>query len=153
MSQQGYVSRYDWQTGNNYGVRPTHPDANVKLRFNWNSAINIDPFDNSIIYFGSQFVHKSTDKGETWTVISPDLTTNDPEKLKQSESGGLTMDATGAENHCTVLVIEPSPVEKDMLWAGTDDGRVHYTTDGGQNWTDVSKKYYRFTKRQLDCTD
>ncbi|NRD23955.1 hypothetical protein HNV10_11915 [Winogradskyella litoriviva] len=139
MSQQGYVSRYDWQTGNNYGVRPTHPNANVKLRFNWNSAINIDPFNNSTIYFGSQFVHKSTDKGETWTVISPDLSTNNPSKLKQSESGGLTMDATGAENHCTILVIEPSPVEKDMLWAGTDDGRVHYTTNGGESWTEVTK--------------
>jgi photosystem II stability/assembly factor-like uncharacterized protein len=139
MSQQGYVSRYDWQTGNNYSVRPIHPDPEVELRFNWNSAINIDPFDNSTIYFGSQFVHKSTDKGETWTVISPDLTTNDPEKQKQSESGGLTMDATGAENHTTILVIEPSPAEKDMLWAGTDDGRVHYTTDGGMEWTDVSK--------------
>jgi photosystem II stability/assembly factor-like uncharacterized protein len=139
MSQQGYVSRYDWQTGNNYGVRPTHPDADVKLRFNWNSAINIDPFDNSTLYFGSQFVHKSTDKGETWTVISQDLSTNDPEKQKQSESGGLTMDATGAENHCTILVIEPSPLEKDMLWAGTDDGRVHYTTDGGDSWNEVTK--------------
>ena len=139
MSQQGYVSRYDWKTGNNYGVRPTHPDPDVDLRFNWNSAINIDPFDNSTIYFGSQFVHKSTDKGETWKVISPDLTTNDPEKQKQSESGGLSMDATGAENHTTILVIEPSPVEKDMLWVGTDDGRVHYTIDGGNNWTDVSK--------------
>ncbi|WP_412560366.1 VPS10 domain-containing protein [Winogradskyella sp. MIT101101] len=138
MSQQGFVSRYDWKTGNNYGVRPTHPDPDVQLRFNWNSAINIDPFDNSTIYFGSQFVHKSTDKGETWEVISPDLTTNDPEKQKQSESGGLTMDATGAENHTTILVIEPSPVEKDMLWVGTDDGRVHYTQDGGDNWTDVS---------------
>ena len=139
MSQQGYVSRYDWQTGNNYGVRPTHPDADVRLRFNWNSAINIDPFDNSTIYFGSQFVHKSTDKGETWSVISPDLSTNDPEKQKQSESGGLTMDATGAENHCTILVIEPSTVEKNMLWAGTDDGRVHYTTDGGSKWIEVTK--------------
>ncbi|WP_115461468.1 VPS10 domain-containing protein [Winogradskyella aurantiaca] len=139
MSQQGYVSRYDWQTGNNFGVRPTHPDPEVRLRFNWNSAINIDPFDTSTIYFGSQFVHKSTDKGETWTVISQDLTTNDPEKQKQSESGGLTMDATGAENHCSILVIEPSPLEQDMLWAGSDDGRVHYTTDGGANWTDVSK--------------
>ena len=138
MSQQGNVTRYDWQTGNNYGVKPTHPDADVKLRFNWNSAINIDPFDNSTIYFGSQFVHKSTDKGETWTVISPDLTTNDPEKQKQSESGGLSMDATGAENHTTILVIEPSVVEKDMLWAGSDDGRVHYTTNGGDSWTEVT---------------
>ena len=139
MSQQGFVSRYDWQTGNNYTVRPTHEDPEVRLRFNWNSAINIDPFNNSTIYFGSQFVHKSTDKGQTWTVISPDLTTNDPEKQKQSESGGLTMDATGAENHCTVLVIEPSPLEKDMLWIGTDDGRVHITQNGGASWTEVTK--------------
>lgn len=139
MSQQGFVLRYDHITGNNYIVRPTHPDPEVELRFNWNSAIGQDPFDNATVYFGSQFVHKSTDKGLTWTVISPDLTTNDPEKQKQSESGGLTMDATGAENHCTVLVVEPSTVEQNMLWAGTDDGRVHYTQDGGNTWTDVSK--------------
>ncbi|AEH01806.1 hypothetical protein [Lacinutrix sp. 5H-3-7-4] len=138
MSQQGYVSRYDWQTGNNYMVRPTHPDANVLLRFNWNSAINIDPFDNSTVYFGSQFVHKSTDKGDTWKIISPDLTTNDPKKQKQRDSGGLTIDATGAENHCTILVIEPSPIEKNMLWVGTDDGRVHVTKNNGDTWEDVS---------------
>ena len=139
MSQQGFVSRYDWQTGNNYSVRPTHPDPDVLLRFNWNSAINIDPFNNSTLYFGSQFVHKSTDKGLTWDIISPDLTTNDPSKQKQSESGGLTMDATGAENHTTILVIEPSPLEQNMMWAGTDDGRVHYTQNGGQSWNEVTK--------------
>ena len=139
MSQQGFVSRYDWKTGNNYIVRPTPPDAATKLRFNWNAAIGQDPFDNSTVYFGSQFVHKSTDKGLTWSVISPDLTTNDPEKLKQGESGGLTMDATGAENHCTILVIEPSTLEKDMLWASTDDGRVHYTQNGGTSWTEVTQ--------------
>ena len=138
MSQQGYVSRYDWKTGNNYTVRPTHPDPEVKLRFNWNAAINIDPFNNSTLYFGSQFVHKSTDKGLTWKIISTDLTTNDSEKQKQDESGGLTMDATGAENHTTILVIEPSTLEQNMLWVGTDDGRVHYTQNGGQNWTDVT---------------
>ncbi|MEM8927199.1 MAG: hypothetical protein AAGC45_03265 [Bacteroidota bacterium] len=138
MSQQGFVSRYDWKTGNNYIVRPTPPDAETKLRFNWNAGIGQDPFDNATVYFGSQFVHKSTDKGLTWSVISPDLTTNDPEKQKQSESGGLTMDATGAENHCTILVIEPSPVEKDMLWVGTDDGRIHLTQNGGQSWTEVT---------------
>ncbi|MCM8570750.1 hypothetical protein NE848_15245 [Gramella jeungdoensis] len=138
MSQQGYVSRYDYLTGNNYTVKPTHPDPEVELRFNWNSAINIDPFDNNTLYFGSQFVHKSTDKGLTWEVISPDLTTNDPEKQRQEESGGLTIDATGAENYTTILVIEPSPLEKDMIWVGTDDGKVHYTTNGGENWVDVS---------------
>ncbi|RKF02861.1 sortilin (neurotensin receptor 3) [Tenacibaculum lutimaris] len=139
MSQQGFVSRYDYETGNNYTVRPTHPDPDVKLRFNWNSAINIDPFDNSTLYFGSQFVHKSTDKGLTWKVISPDLTTNDKAKLNQHESGGLTMDATGAENHCTILVIEPSPLEKNMLWVATDDGQVHITQNGGATWTNVAK--------------
>ncbi|WP_405352154.1 WD40/YVTN/BNR-like repeat-containing protein [Nonlabens sp. Asnod3-H03] len=139
MSQQGYVSRYDWQTGNNYSVRPTHPDPDVQLRFNWNAAINMDPFDSATLYFGSQFVHKSTDKGLTWKVISPDLTTNDPEKQKQSESGGLTMDATGAENHTTILVIEPSALERDVLYTGSDDGRVHITKNGGDSWDDISK--------------
>ncbi len=138
MSQEGFVLRYDWKTGNNYIVRPTPPDAETKLRFNWNAGIGQDPFDNNTIYFGSQFVHKSTDKGLTWQVISPDLTTNDPEKQKQSESGGLSMDATGAENYTTILVVEPSPLEKDMLWVSTDDGRVHYTLNGGTSWTDVS---------------
>ncbi|MEZ4808916.1 MAG: hypothetical protein R2819_01035 [Allomuricauda sp.] len=138
MSQQGFVSRYDWKTGNNYIVRPTPPDATTQLRFNWNAGIGQDPFDHSTVYFGSQFVHKSTDKGLTWEVISPDLTTNDKEKQKQSDSGGLTMDATGAENHCTVIVIEPSPVEKDMLWVGTDDGRVHFTQNGGASWVEVT---------------
>ncbi|WP_282050129.1 VPS10 domain-containing protein [Maribacter aquivivus] len=138
MSQQGYVQRFDHETGDNYIVRPTPPDATTELRFNWNSAISQDPFDNSTIYFGSQFVHKSIDKGLTWKVISPDLTTNDPEKQKQSESGGLSMDATGAENHTTILVIEPSAVEKDMLWSGSDDGRVHYTQNGGGTWTEVT---------------
>ena len=139
MSQQGFVSRYDWKTGNNYLVRPTHPDPKVRLRFNWNAAIGQDPFSNTTVYFGSQFVHKSTDKGLTWKVISPDLTTNDPEKQKQSESGGLTLDATGAENHCTLLVIEPSPLEQNMLWTASDDGRVHYTQNGGENWIEVTK--------------
>ncbi|MEP2239249.1 MAG: hypothetical protein ABJI22_12870 [Maribacter sp.] len=138
MSQQGNVQRFDHVTGDNYIVRPTPPDADTQLRFNWNSAISQDPFDNSTVYFGSQFVHKSTDKALTWKVISQDLTTNDPEKQKQSESGGLSMDATGAENHTTILVIEPSPVEKDMLWTGSDDGRVHYTQNGGATWIDVT---------------
>jgi len=134
MSQEGYVSRYDYLTGNNYLVRPTHPDPAVRLRFNWNSAINIDPVDPKTLYFGSQFVHKSTDKGLSWQIISPDLTTNDSQKQKQDESGGLTMDATGAENHTTILVIEPSVLNPAILWVGTDDGRVHLSQNGGASW-------------------
>lgn len=138
MSQQGFVSRYDKVTGYNHFIRPTHPDPDMRLRFNWNSAIALDPFDNSTIYFGSQFVHKSTNKGDTWTVISPDLTTNDPEKQKQDESGGLTMDATGAENQTTILAISPSPVQKGVIWAATDDGIIQLTKDGGSTWNKVS---------------
>jgi len=139
MSQEGTVYRYDSETGYNVLIRPTPVSKEVKLRFNWNAAIARDPFEAETLYFGSQFVHKSTDKGMTWTSISGDLTSNDPDKQNQHESGGLTLDATGAENYCTILVIEPSPLEKGMLWVGTDDGRVHYTQDGGQNWKDVGR--------------
>ena len=100
MSQQGSVGRYDRVTGNTKNIKPTHPNPDLKLRYNWNSAIAINPTDQETIYFGSQFVHKSSDKGHTWEIISPDLTTNNKEKQKQHESGGITMDATGAENHC-----------------------------------------------------
>lgn len=139
MSQQGNVLRYDKLTGRSKRIKPGHPDLDIRLRFNWNAAIAQDPFDNNTIYFGSQFVHKSTDKGDSWDVISDDLTTNDPEKQKQNESGGLTIDATGAENYTTILVIEPSPTEQGVLWAGTDDGNVQVTRDGGTTWKNVSK--------------
>lgn len=138
MSQQGNVGRVDLETGTSRYVRPTHPEGEP-LRFNWNAAINFDPFDEETIYFGSQFVHKSTDRGESWEIISPDLTTNDPEKQKQHESGGLTMDATGAENFTTILAIEPSPLEQGLIWVGTDDGKVHITRDGGNTWTDLTR--------------
>jgi photosystem II stability/assembly factor-like uncharacterized protein len=138
MSQQGFVVRYDRETGNNRIVRPTHPDSDMRLRFNWNSAIAVDPIDNHTVYFGSQFVHKSTDKGSTWEVISPDLTSNNPEKQKQHESGGLTIDATGAENNTTILAISPSPVKQGVIWVGTDDGIVQVSKDGGSTWANVS---------------
>jgi photosystem II stability/assembly factor-like uncharacterized protein len=140
MSQQGYLARYDRQTGHSTTIRPTHPDPKVKLRYNWNSALAQDPFDHATIYYGSQFVHKSTDRGNTWEVISGDLTTNNPEKQKQGESGGLTMDATGAENHCTILAITPSTLENGTIWVGTDDGNVQLTRDGGKTWKDVTPK-------------
>lgn len=140
MAQQGFVVRYDRETGHQRFIQPTHPDPDMRLRFNWNAAIAQDPFDNSVIYFGSQFVHKSTDKGSTWEIISPDLTTNDPEKQKQDESGGLTMDATGAENNTTILAISPSPLQQGVMWVGTDDGLVQLTRDGGKSWTNVTPK-------------
>ncbi|MBN2730799.1 MAG: hypothetical protein JXR26_00085 [Balneolaceae bacterium] len=137
MSQQGNIGRVDRQTGSSRFVQPTHPEGE-KLRFNWNSAVNFDPFDEETIYFGSQYVHKSTDRGETWEIISPDLTTDDPEKQKQYNSGGLTMDATGAENFTTILAIEPSPIEQGVIWVGTDDGKIHLTRNGGKSWNDLT---------------
>ena len=139
-AQQGYAGIYDRKTGYNESIRPTYPEGNVELRFNWNVGMARDPQRPSTIYFGSQFVHKSTDDGQNWEIISPDLTTNDPEKQKQGESGGLTMDATGAENYCTIIVIEPSPLNSDLLWVGTDDGNVQLSRNGGESWTNVSSK-------------
>ena len=139
MSQGGNVSRIDKNTGYSKSIKPRHEEG-VDLRYNWNAAIAQDPFDNSTIYFGSQFVHKSENKGNDWAVISPDLTTNDTSKQHQLTSGGLTYDVTGAENFTTILTINPSPVVKDELWVGTDDGRLQLTKDGGESWTDLSGK-------------
>ncbi|GAB5410036.1 MAG: hypothetical protein BalsKO_24010 [Balneolaceae bacterium] len=138
MSQQGNIGRVDRETGSSRYVRPTHPDGE-SLRFNWNAPVNFDPFNEETIYFGSQYVHKSTDRGETWEIISEDLTTNDTTKQKQHESGGITMDATGAENHTTLLAIEPSSLDEGVIWAGSDDGLIHITRNGGQDWENVSK--------------
>ncbi len=136
MSQRGYLSRNDILTGDAKLIRPVHPDG-IELRFNWNAAIAQNPFDTNSIYFGSQFVHKSDDRGENWKIISPDLTTNDPEKQKQHLSGGLTIDATGAENHTTIISIAPSSLDEKVIWVGTDDGNLQLTKDGGVTWENL----------------
>lgn len=140
MSQGGNISRYDKLTGHNRYIKPTHPDKDVFLRFNWNAAIAQDPHDENTVYYGSQFLHKSVDSGETWEIISPDLTTNDSTKQRQQQTGGLTFDITGAENHTTILAIAPSPIDPNIIWVGTDDGNVQVTKDGGQTWTNVASK-------------
>ena len=139
MSQQGNVRRVDLETGGTVDIKPAKT-GDVDLRFHWNAAIAQDPFDKNTIYFGSQFVHKSNDRGDSWHTISPDLTTNDTTKQKFNESGGLTYDVTGAENHTTILAIAPSPVEEGVIWVGTDDGNIQLTTDGGSSWTNCSPR-------------
>jgi hypothetical protein len=136
MSQQGNLRRFDKVTGERKDIKPVHPQG-TELRFHWNAAINVDPFDSTVVYFGSQFVHRTMDGGNSWQIISPDLTTNDPEKQRADESGGLTRDATGAENHTTIITIAPSPVERGVIWVGTDDGNVQVTRNGGAEWTNV----------------
>ncbi len=150
MSQGGNLGRYNITTGESWQLQPpsvTNTVNKSRLRFNWNAAIAQHPTDKKTIYYGSQFVHKSTDKGASWTTISPDLTTNDSAKIDQSKNGGISIDITGAENHCTILAIEPSKLNAEILWVTTDDGNVQLTKDGGKNWTNVTSKITGLAKR------
>ncbi len=139
MSQGGYLMRWNLTRDHAKPIRPPQP-GDEELRFNWNAALAIDPFAPATVYYGSQFVHKSTDRGRSWTVISPDLTTDNPEWQKQDDSGGLTPDVTSAENFTTITAIAPSPVGSGVIWVGTDDGRLHLTRDGGDSWSSLEEK-------------
>ena len=140
MSQGGSVGRYNVKTGESWYVKPPAPDLKTTLRFNWNAAIAQDPFSNSTIYFGSQHLHRSTNKGASWEIISPDLSTNDSAKIDQRNNGGISIDITGAENFCTIMTIAPSSKDNKVIWAGTDDGNVQLTRDGGKTWTNFRGK-------------
>ena len=130
--------RYDLDKRQIKIIKP-YPQANEpKLRFNWNTALTTSEHKPDRLYVGSQFLHKSDDRGETWVKISPDLTTNDPKKQQQESSGGLSMDNSGAENHCTIFAIGESPLDENIIWVGTDDGNVQLTSDGGKNWTNLT---------------
>ena len=139
MSQGGALMRFDRITGGRKYVRPEGPE-DTELRFNWNAGFARDPFRPGRVYLGSQFVHRSDDGGASWETISADLTTNDPKKQIYQESGGLTRDATGAENHTTIVSISPSPLQEGLIWVGTDDGRIALTRDGGGAWTHVGDR-------------
>ena len=136
MSQGGNLGLIDKLTGQNRFIRPNHPDS-IRLRYNWNAPLALKKGEDCGLYYGSQFVHYSADCGQTWTIISPDLTTNDTSKQHQDISGGLTIDATNAENNTTLLSIAPSAVDPAVIWVGSDDGRLHITKDGGAHWEDV----------------
>jgi photosystem II stability/assembly factor-like uncharacterized protein len=137
MSQGGNLFRWNLVTGERKNIRPA-PEGE-HLRFNWNAGFAQDPFDAATIYYGSQFVHRSSDRGDRWEIISPDLTTDNPEWQRQAESGGLTPDVTNAENFTSIVAIAPSPVTAGIIWVGTDDGRLHVTRDGGATWTSIEE--------------
>jgi len=132
------IWRVDLEKQQSKIIKPYPVQGDPKLRFNWNTPITTSQFEPDRLYVGSQFVHRSNDQGETWVKISPDLTTNDPAKQNQEESGGLSKDNSGAENHCTIFTIAESPLDEAIIWVGTDDGQVQLTTDGGQNWANVT---------------
>ena len=135
--QGGNYSKKYINSGEQKTIKP-EPDSNQeKLRFNWNAPMNFSK-DGKRMYVGSQYLHVSTDQGESWTSISPDLTTNDADKLKQEETGGLTIDNSAAENHCTIFTMAESPLNINEIWVGTDDGNLQLSKDGGKNWTDLT---------------
>lgn len=140
LSQGANIRRYDRETGKMLGIRPEHPEGEP-LRWNWNAGVNIDPIDKKTIYLGAQYLFKSSDQGMNWEIISPDLTTNDPEKQRQQETGGLNYDNSGAEMHTTITVVEPSSLQAGLIWVGTDDGNVQLTRNGGDEWINSASKF------------
>jgi photosystem II stability/assembly factor-like uncharacterized protein len=134
-SQGGYIGRVNRKTHESRDIKPVPSYKEGKLRFNWNSPIHVSP--SGAVYLGSQFLFRTTDRGQTWQRISPDLTTNDPEKQKQEQSGGVTVDNSSAEMHTTIYAICESPKNASVVWAGTDDGNLQVTRDGGKTWTNV----------------
>jgi photosystem II stability/assembly factor-like uncharacterized protein len=144
-SYDGLITRYDHANGQEQDISPW-PDnpmgagaANLKHRFQWTAPIALSPHDPNILYFGGEVLFKSTDAGMNWTIISPDLTRN--EKSKQQASGGpLTKDNTSVEYYDTIFAVAESPVERNLIWAGTDDGIIQITRDGGQRWDQVTPR-------------
>ncbi|HWX94773.1 MAG TPA: hypothetical protein VNY29_19245 [Terriglobales bacterium] len=135
--QGGEIARTNRRTLESRPIKPLPNYGEKKLRFNWNTPIHMSPNEKGTIYIGAQFLFRSRDHGQSWERISPDLTTNDPEKQKQEESGGVTIDNSSAEMHTTIYSISESPKNGQILWAGTDDGNVQITRDGAKTWTNV----------------
>ena len=146
-AQGGYFRITDTSSGQTRSIEP-HPRmvgsqgqnmAQAKYRFNWDAPIHISPHDPGVVYWGGNVLFRSSDYGYSWDVISPDLTTNDPEKLRDS-GGEIYNDNTAAEFHSTILSVAESPVEQGVIWVGTDDGNIQLTRDGGANWTNLRER-------------
>ena len=139
----GYISRYDHRTrqARNVSAYPEngsgHGAEDLRYRFQWTAPIAHSPHDPQVIYHGANVLFRSADGGQSWSAISPDLTRND--RSKQQWSGGpITGDNTGVEFYCTIFAVAESPKTRGVIWAGSDDGLVHVTRDGGAKWTNVT---------------
>jgi len=139
-SQGGYIGRINRKTHESRSIQPLPHYQEKKLRFNWNTPIFVSTTQKGTIYLGAQVLFRSRDFGQTWERISPDLTTNDPMKQRQEQSGGVTVDNSSAEMHTTIFAIAESPKDPNVIWAGTDDGNLQVTRDGGKTWTNVVSK-------------
>jgi photosystem II stability/assembly factor-like uncharacterized protein len=131
-----YAGAQAAQAGQAGGAAGTGRLPAPQFRFNWSTPIILSPHDSRTIYYAGNHLFRSTDRGDTWEIISPDLTTNDP-VFTNTESGGLTRDVTGAETHATAITISESPRVRGLIWVGTDDGNVQLTRDGGRTWTNT----------------
>ncbi|OYQ24279.1 sialidase [Sandarakinorhabdus cyanobacteriorum] len=136
--QGGNIAWINRKTLEQKAIQPK-PGYKEKLRWNWNTPLALSPHDKSVLYMGSQYLHRTRDHGTTWERISPDLTTNNPLKQQQEKSGGITVDNSSAEMHTTIYSISESPKAAGTIWVGTDDGNVQVTTNGGTSWTNVTK--------------
>ncbi len=137
--QGGYIGRVNRKTHEMRDIQPKAA-AGEKLRFNWNTPMHLSPNDKGTLYIGAQYLFRSRDQGQSWERISPDLTTNDPQKQKQEESGGITVDNSAAEMHTSLYSISESPKDSRVIWVGTDDGNLQLTRDGGASWTNLAGK-------------
>lgn len=135
--QGGEITRVNQLTLESRSIKPLPNYGEGKLRFNWNTPIHMSPNDPGTLYIAAQFLFRSRDHGQSWDRISPDLTTNDPDKEKQEESGGVTVDNSDAETHCTIYSISESPRDRETIWVGTDDGNLQITRDGGKTWNNI----------------
>jgi photosystem II stability/assembly factor-like uncharacterized protein len=139
----GIITRYDHRTGmaRNVSIYPDnmsgHGAADGRYRFQWTAPIHISPHDPKTVYHAGNVLFRTTDGGQSWTAVSPDLTRNDPAKQKWS-GGPITGDNTGVEHYCTIFAVAESRLEKGLIWAGSDDGLVHVTRDGGARWSNVT---------------
>ncbi|MBX3119345.1 MAG: hypothetical protein KF784_09780 [Fimbriimonadaceae bacterium] len=134
-SQGGAAQRTNLLTGESRSVRPRV--AGERIRFNWSAPIALSPWVSTTVYMGSNRLMKSTSRGDSWEAISPDLTTNNPDKQRPG-LGSVNPENTGAEVHCTIVTVAESQSRRDMIWVGTDDGLVHVTSDGGKTWENVT---------------
>jgi photosystem II stability/assembly factor-like uncharacterized protein len=135
--QGGRISRFRKSVQERKDVRPLPRPGEPEFRFNWNTPIHLGP--SGALYLGGQFLFRSVNQGDSWERISPDLTTKNPEWLKQEESGGVTIDNSDAEKYETIFAISESPKDANVIWAGTDDGNLQLTRDGGKSWTNLVK--------------
>jgi len=137
--QGGKLLRLNRQLGEIKNIPPVASGDEEALRFNWNTPLLVSEANVGTIYYGSQYLHKSTDRGESWQTISPDLTTDDPKRQRQDSTGGITIDNSTAENNATIYSIAESLLDPQLLWVGSDDGLIHLSKNGGESWQNVGK--------------